>query len=140
MPIISTVFGIGPIVSTVLIAVIAVIAVIGNGPQFKKARDLPAWLGLVPKQYSTDGKSSLAWISKRGNSYLRQMVIQGAKALKMHMKRDKSSLDEWVVRLEVGHHHHVVLIALVNKIMQIFWKVLTSSRGYQQYPNASSVV
>ncbi|WP_257982312.1 transposase [Aeromonas salmonicida] len=84
MPRISTVSGIGPIVSTVLIAVI------GNGPQFKKARDLPAWLGLVPKQYSTDGKSSLGWISKRGNSYLRQMVIQGAKALKMHMKRDKS--------------------------------------------------
>lgn len=97
---ISTVPGIGPIVST------ALIAAIGNGSQFKKARDLSAWLGLVPRQYSTGGKSSLGGISKRGNSYLRQMVIQGAKALKIHMKRDKSSLGEWVARLEVGHHHH----------------------------------
>ncbi|EHI50051.1 IS110 family transposase, partial [Aeromonas salmonicida] len=72
---ISTVPGIGPIVST------ALIAAIGNGSQFKKARDLSAWLGLVPRQYSTGGKSSLGGISKRGNSYLRQMVIQGAKAL-----------------------------------------------------------
>ncbi|HHQ4659503.1 TPA: IS110 family transposase, partial [Aeromonas hydrophila] len=131
---ISTVPGIGPIVST------ALIAAIGNGSQFKKARDLSAWLGLVPRQYSTGGKSSLGGISKRGNSYLRQMVIQGAKALKIHMKRDKSSLGEWVARLEAGHHHHVVLIALANKIMRICWKVLTSGRDYQPYPNASAAV
>ncbi|MFL9598808.1 transposase, partial [Aeromonas veronii] len=60
---ISTVPGIGPIVST------ALIAAIGNGSQFKKARDLSAWLGLVPRQYSTGGKSSLGGSSKRGNSY-----------------------------------------------------------------------
>ncbi|MNB84608.1 Transposase IS116/IS110/IS902 family protein [compost metagenome] len=131
---ISTVPGIGPIVST------ALIAAIGNGSQFKKARDLSAWLGLVPRQYSTGGKSSLGGISKRGNCYLRQMVIQGAKALKIHMKRDISSLGEWVARLEVGHHHHVVLIALANKIMRICWKVLTSGRDYQLYSNASSAV
>ncbi|MGN5543094.1 transposase, partial [Aeromonas sp. Lyrl_2] len=123
-----------PIVST------ALIAAIGNGSQFKKARDLSAWLGLVPRQYSTGGKSSLGGISKRGNNYLRKMVIQGAKALKIHMKRGKSSLGEWVARLEVGHHHHVVLIALANKIMRICWKVLTSGRDYQPYPNTSSVV
>ena len=131
---VSTVPGIGPIVST------ALIAAIGNGSQFKKARDLSAWLGLVPRQYSTGGKSSLGGISKRGNNYLRQMVIQGAKALKIHMKRDKSSLGEWVARLEVGHHHHVVLIALANKIMRICWKVLTSGRDYRPYPNASAAV
>ena len=131
---VSTVPGIGPIVST------ALIAAIGNGSQFKKARDLSAWLGLVPRQYSTGGKSSLGGISKRGNNYLRQMVIQGAKALKIHMKRDKSSLGEWVARLEAGHHHHVVLIALANKIMRICWKVLTSGRDYQPYPDASSAV
>lgn len=68
------------------------------------------------------------------------MVIQGAKALKIHMKRDKSSLGEWVARLEVGHHHHVVLIALANKIMRICWKVLTSGRDCQPYPNTNSAV
>nr|WP_236286858.1 IS110 family transposase [Aeromonas veronii] len=131
---VSTVPGIGPIVSS------ALIAAIGNGSQFKKARDLSAWLGLVPRQYSTGGKFSLGGISQRGNNYLRQMVIQGAKALKIHMKCDKSSLGEWVARLEVVHHHHVVLIALANKIMRICWKVLTSGRDYQPYPNASAAV
>ncbi|MCR3965319.1 transposase [Aeromonas veronii] len=100
----------------------------------------PATCQPVPRQYSTGGKSSLGGISKRGNSYLRQMVIQGAKALKIHMKRDKSSLGEWIARLEAGHHHHVVLIALANKIMRICWKVLTSGRDYQPYPDASSAV
>ncbi|MFQ1876968.1 transposase [Aeromonas veronii] len=75
--------------------------------QFKRARDLSAWLGLVPKQYSTGGKSSLG---------------------------------EWVARLEASHHHHVVLIALANKIMRICWKVPTSGRDYQPYPNASAAV
>lgn len=128
---IMTVPGIGPIVST------AIIAAIGNGSQFTKARDLSAWLGLVPKQYSTGGKSNLGRISKRGNVYLRTLVIQGAKALKIHMKRDQSHLGEWIARLEDSHHHHhVVLIALANKIMRICWKVLTSGRDYHPYPQS----
>lgn len=125
---ISTVPGIGPVVST------ALIAAVGNGTQFKKARDLSAWLGLVPRQYSTGGRSNLGKISKRGNSYLRCLVIQGAKALKIHMKRDRSTLGEWVGNLEKDHHHHIVLIALANKIMRICWKVLTSGKSYEAYP------
>lgn len=125
---IITVPGIGPIVST------AIIAAIGDGKQFKHSRDLSAWLGLVPRQYSTGGKSNLGGISKRGNSYLRCLVIQGAKALKIHMKRDASALGEWVRELEKSHHHHVVLIALANKIMRICWKVLTSGIDYANYP------
>lgn len=127
---ISSIPGIGPIVST------AIIAAIGNGQQFKKSRDLSAWLGLVPKQYSTGGKSNLGGISKRGNVYLRKQVIQGVKALKIHMKRDKSSLGLWVAKLELTHHHHIVLIAMANKIMRICWKVLTSGNKYQAYPHA----
>lgn len=98
---------------------------------------MPAWLGLVPRQFSTGGKSNLGGISKRGNVYLRRQVIQGAKALKIHMKRDKSALGRWIAKLEVTHHH-VVLIALANKIMRICWKVLTSGHEYQPYP-ASAV-
>ncbi len=128
---ISTVPGIGPIVSTGLIAAV------GSGTQFKRSRDMSAWLGLVPRQYSTGGKSKLGGISKRGNVYLRQQVIQGAKALKIHMKRDKSALGQWVAKLEATHHHHVVLIALANKIMRICWKVLTSGQSYRPYPAAT---
>ena len=125
---ISSVPGIGLIVST------GIIAAIGNGTQFNKSRDLSAWLGLVPRQYSTGGKSNLGGISKRGNNYLRQQVIQGAKALKIHMKRDKSALGQWVAKLEASHHHHVVVVALANKIMRIAWKVLTSGVAYRPCP------
>lgn len=127
---ISTVPGIGPIVST------GIIAAIGSGKQFKKARDLSAWLGLVPRQYSTGGQSKLGGISKRGNTYLRQQVIQGAKALKIHMKRDQSALGTWLAKLEANHHHHVALIALANKLMRICWKVLTSGESYRPYPQS----
>lgn len=126
---IRSVPGIGPIVATGLIAAI------GDGKQFKRARDLSAWLGLVPRQYSTGGKSNLGGISKRGNCYLRRQVIQGAKALKIHMKRDQSALGMWVEKLEKTHHHHVVLIALANKIMRICWKVLTTGERYRPYPS-----
>lgn len=95
---------------------------------------MSAWLGLVPKQYSTGGKSNLGGISKRGNVYLRRHVILGAKALKIHMKRDKSALGQRIAKLEATHHHHVVLIALANKIMRICWRVLTSGQEYQPYP------
>lgn len=125
---ISSVPGIGPIIATGLIAAV------GNGKQFKRGRDMSAWLGLVPRQYSTGGKSNLGGISKRGNVYLRRQVIQGAKALKIHMKRDNSALGRWVAKLEASHHHHVVLIALANKIIRICWKVLTSGETYRPYP------
>lgn len=130
---ISTVPGIGPIVSR------AIIPAIGNGQQFKRARDLSAWLGLVPKQYSTGKKSNLGRISKRGNTYLRCLVIQGAKALKIHMNRNASALGEWIRKLEQAHHHHIVLIALANKIMRICWKVLTSGEDYRLYPTQKAV-
>ena len=129
---ICTVPGIGPIVAT------AIIAAIGQGRQFRKSRDLSAWLGLVPRQYSTGGKTNLGGISKRGNTYLRTLVIQGAKALKINMKRDKSQLGLWVRDLEATHHHHIVLIALANKITRICWKVLTSDQSYRPFPVTES--
>ena len=124
--------GIGPIAATGLIAAV------GSGTQFKRGRDMSAWLGLVPRQYSTGGRSNLGGTSKRGNVYLRSQVIQGAKALKIHMKRDKSALGPWIAKLEATHHHHVVLIALANKIMSICWKILTSGQAYQPYPASAA--
>ncbi len=67
--------GIGPLVAT------AIVAAIGNGAAFHKGREFAAWLGLVPKQYSTGGKAKLAGISKRGNIYLRKILIHGARAV-----------------------------------------------------------
>ncbi|WP_414706650.1 transposase [Ralstonia sp. UBA689] len=72
---VATAPGAGPIIASTMVAAI------GSGQAFGKGRDLAAWLGLVPKQYSTGGKSNLGGISKRGNSYLRMLLIQGARAL-----------------------------------------------------------
>ncbi len=66
--------GIGPVVAT------AIVAAIGNGAAFRKGRDFAAWLGIVPRQYSTGGKAKLLGISKRGNVYLRKILIHGARA------------------------------------------------------------
>src|ERR1700716_728971 len=82
--------GIGPIVAT------AIVAAIGNGAAFRKGRDFAAWLGLVPRQYSTGGKAKLLGISKRGNIYLRKVLIHGARAAAMRIKRDRVPIGAWL--------------------------------------------
>ena len=124
----STVPGIGPIVST------AMVAAVGNAQAFQRGRDMAAWLGLVPKQFTTGGKPRLGPISKRGNRQLRTLLIQGANALLIHMKRDQSAMGEWLRRLEARSHRHVAIVALANKIVRICWKVLTSGETYRPYP------
>ena len=130
---VSTVPGVGPMIST------ALIAAVGNAQVFGKGRDMAAWLGLVPKQYSTGGKSKLGSISKRGNAYLRMLFIQGARALMIHMKRDHSQLGQWLRKLELRSHPHVALVALANKIVRICWKVLTGGRTYQPFVSVESI-
>ena len=120
--------GVGPIVST------ALIAAVGNARAFHRGRDMAAWLGLVPRQHSTGGKTTLGRISKRGNAYLRQLFIQGAQALYTHMKREKSRMGQWLRDLEVRAHRHVVVVALANKIVRICWKVLATGEDYRPFP------
>ena len=82
--------GIGPIVAT------ANVAAIGNSAAFRKGRDFAAWLGIVPRQYSTGGKANLLSISKRGNMYLRKVLIHGARAAAMRIKRDRFAIGGWM--------------------------------------------
>ena len=82
--------GIGPIVAT------AIVAAIGNGAAFRKGRDFAAWLGVVPRQYSTGGKAKLLGISKRGNVYLRKILIHGARAAVLRIKRDRAPIGAWL--------------------------------------------
>lgn len=127
----TTVPGLGPIVAT------AMVAAVGNAQAFSRGRDLAAWLGLVPKQFTTGGKPRLGPISKRGNSHLRKLLIQGANALMIHMKREHSALGEWLRRLEARSHRHVAIVALANKITRICWKVLHSGETYRPFPAAA---
>jgi transposase len=123
-----TVPGIGPIVST------AIIAAVGNARMFRRGRDMAAWLGLVPRQHSTGGKSTLGPISKRGNTYLRKLFIQGAQALLINMKRDRSRLGEWLQGIEARRHRNVAVVALANKLVRICWKVLATESEYRPFP------
>ena len=116
--------GVGPLVST------AVVSAIGNGAAFKKGREFAAWLGLVPRQWSTGGKPKLLGISKRGNPYLRKMFIHGARAAVLRAKCTESTLMKWMNGLETRTARNVVIVATANKLARISWAVLASGENY----------
>lgn len=120
-----TVPGIGPLGAT------ALIAAIGNGAMFRKGRELSAWLGLVPRQHSTGGKSKLLGISKQGNRYVRMILIHGARSCVKHLNRDNHELGLWMSQLERRSHKNVVVVALANKIARIAWAVLARQEVYR---------
>src|SRR5258707_10360971 len=122
--------GIGPIVAT------AIVAAIGNGAAFRKGRDFAAWLGVVPRQYSTGGKAKLLGISKRGNVYLRKVLIHGARAAAMRIKRDRAPIGAWRNALEARAPRNVLVVAMANKLARIAWAVLSSGNDYRPTTNA----
>jgi transposase len=99
------------------------LAAAGSGRQFSKARDLAAWLGLVPREHSTGGKTKLLGISKRGNKYLRRMIVHGARSCVTHLDRSRDRLGPWLDGLE--SRMHKVTVALAAKIARIVWVILT---------------
>ena len=116
--------GVGSLVAT------AMIAAVGNGSAFAKGREFAAWLGLVPRQYSTGGKSKLLGISKRGNQYLRRLFIHGARSVMMHVDRQQHPLGKWMNQLEARVHRNVAVVALANKLARIAWAVLAKGTLY----------
>jgi transposase len=124
--------GIGPIVAT------AIVAAIGNGAAFRKGREFAAWLGVVPHQYSTGGKAKLLGISKRGNVYLRKVLIHGARAAVLRIKRDRAPIGAWLDRLDARAPKNVVVVATANKLARIAWAVLSSGEDYRPLPNISA--
>ena len=117
--------GTGPIVAT------AIVAAIGNGAAFRKGRDFAAWLGVVPRQYSTGGKARLLGISKRGNVYLRRILIHGARAAVLRIKRDRAPIGAWLDALDARAPKNVVVVAMANKLARIAWAVLSSGEDYR---------
>src|SRR3954453_19604536 len=113
-----TIPGIGPIGAT------ALIAAVGDARQFRKARDLAAWLGLVPRQNSTGGKTTLLGISKRGNPYVRRLLIHGARSCIIHLDRTRDRMGAWLDKLDGRMHRNKAIVALANKIARIAWVVL----------------
>jgi transposase len=117
--------GIGPLNAT------ALVAAVGDGSAFSKGRDLAAWLGLTPREYSTGGKQRLLGISKRGNKHLRSLLIHGARAALPYLAQRSDALGRWLRSLLGRAHRNVVIVALANKLARKAWAVLTG-QSYQQ--------
>jgi transposase len=118
--------GIGPIISS------AMVAAVGSGDAFSKGRDFAAWLGLVPRQMSTGDRTILGKISKRGNRYLRVLFVQAAWVVLIKPKIwERHGLKPWLEAAKKRLHHNVLAIALANKLARIAWSVLAHGRGFQ---------
>jgi transposase len=114
----TTIPGIGAIVAS------ALVAAVGRAESFERGRDLAAWLGLVPRQFTTGGKPKLLGISKRGNKYLRRQLIHGARAALPYVAERDTPLGRWAKGLLSRAHHNVAVVAYANKLARIAWAVL----------------
>jgi transposase len=125
--------GIGPLVAT------AIVASIGNGAAFRKGREFAAWMGLLPKQHLTGSKARLYGISKRGNCYLRKILIHGARAVVLRSKRDRIAMGAWMTSLETRAPRNVLIVATAHKLAWIAWAVLSTGQDYRAVPEALTV-
>ena len=117
--------GIGPLTAT------ALVASVGNATTFHNGRQLAAWLGLVPRQHSSGGKERLLGISKRGDTYLRTLLIHGARSVLLSMKRRTDQAEGWLARLAQRRNPNIAAVALANKNARIVWALLARDRDYQ---------
>ena len=125
----ATIPGIGPIIAT------AIAATVVEASGFRSGREFAAWLGLVPRQHSTGGKARLGGISKRGNQYLRRLLINGASANLLRSKA--TNADPWVIGLRRRRPSLVVAVALANKTARIAWAVMHRQQNYQRMAAAA---
>lgn len=124
--------GIGPITAS------ALVASVGDPRSFSNGRQMAAWLGLVPRQHSSGGKPTLLGISKRGDTYLRTLLIHGARAVLSHALR-KTRQQGWLARLAQRRNANVAAVALANKNARIVWALLAHDREFRtDYASATS--
>lgn len=117
--------GVGPITAT------ALVTAIGDKSCFKNGRQFAAWLGLVPKQHSSGGKARLFGISKRGDRYLRTLLIHGARAVLSRAAGKTDARSQWIGRMRERRHPNVVAVALANKNARIIWSLLSKDQEYR---------
>jgi transposase len=122
--------GVGPITAT------AIVGTVGDARMFRSARDMAAYLGLVPRQHSTGGQPLLLGISKRGDRYVRTLLVHGARALAWSLSRRRRaglaiSSHPWLSALLARKHHNVAIVAQANKTARIAWALLTKGEQYR---------
>lgn len=117
--------GVGPLTAS------ALAGALGDGKAFTKGREFAASLGLTPRQHSTGGKDRLLGISKRGDSYLRKLLVHGARAVLRHAKDRDDGLSQWLNALSARKHANIVIVALANKTARIAWAVVHNETAYE---------
>jgi transposase len=122
----TAVEGVGPLGAT------ALVAAVGQAREFKNGRELAAWLGLVPRHHSTAGKTKLLGISKRGNRYLRKLLIHGGRAVVQHAQRKTDARSRWVTALKQRRGSNIAAVAVANKNARILWALLTRGEDYRK--------
>ena len=117
--------GVGPMTAS------ALSASVGDARQFEDGRQMTAWLGMVPRQHSSGGKSVLLGITKRGDKYLRTLLIHGARAALKSYQNNPQRMPEWVRQLLQRKHPNVVCVAIANRIVRVAWAMLTRGEDYR---------
>ncbi len=112
----------------------ALVAAVGAAATFDKGRDLAAWLGLVPRQVTTGGRSKLLGITKRGSRYLRKMLIQGARSAMPRLAGADTTVGAWLRALLRRAHPDVAVVALAAKMARTVWALLRHERIYRAVP------
>jgi transposase len=117
--------GIGPITAS------ALVASIGDATAFRHGRQLAAWLGLVPRQHSSGGQPRLRGISKRGDVYLRTLLIHGARSVLRVAARHTDPTTTWLKHLQARRNPNIAAVALANKHARVVWALLAHDRDYK---------
>ena len=120
----ATLLGIGPVGAS------AAVATVGDFNQFRNGAQFGAWIGLTPRQHSSGGKSSLAGITKRGDTYLRTLLIQGAKSAVMTAHQRQDRISSWALALRERSGWQKAVVALANKNARILWAVMTRGEAF----------
>ena len=121
----NDILGIGPLTAS------ATYAAVGEGKDFVNGRHFSAWLGLVPRQHSSGGKTVLLGISKRGNAYLRTLYIHGARAVLRHSATKKDSFSVWAQAVLARRGHNKACVAVANKMARMAWVIMAKGESYR---------
>ncbi len=131
----QTIPGVGPLLAT------ALVSAVGNATAFKHSRDLSAWVGLVPRQHSTGGQTKLLGLTRRGNAYLRRLLVQGARALWVWKdKHPNDPLQRWLFAIASRRHPHVAVCALASKIARIAWAIMRRGGEFEVHHRHTAYV
>jgi transposase len=118
--------GVGPLIAT------AMVAAVGDPRAFKNGRQLAAWLGLVPRQHSSGGKHLLLGITKRGDRYLRALLIHGARAVVVRAAAKQDTRSRWIADLQRRRGTNRTSVAVANKNARILWALMTTEQRYRR--------